>query len=94
MEELAGEVSREEGQSNGLSEATIQQDDVDAQGENDDDVQEVSAPEREYTADELEADLQNITNFFAVEPEGSDESLWVDLAKQVSLCTFLEEGGY
>ncbi|KLO17058.1 hypothetical protein SCHPADRAFT_187692 [Schizopora paradoxa] len=29
-----------------------------------------------------EADLQNITNFFAVEPEGSDESLWVDLAEK------------
>ena len=80
IEELSKEAEKD-GDSNGVGDEGGEG----GGGDDDDEVEEVPAPEREYTDDELEADLQNITDFFAVEPEGSDESLWVDLAKKVSI---------
>lgn len=86
---MADELSKEaegDGDENGVG------DEGDGDDDEENEVEEVAAPEREYTEAELEADLQNITNFFAVEPEGSDESLWVDLTEKVSMRTIVSLG--
>jgi len=82
MDEMPGEDSPKHEQSYDSTQVDPEDDDADAEGEDDDDVQEILLPEREFTAGELETDLQNITKYFAAEPEGSDEELWVGLTRK------------